>query len=205
MKLYYNIIIKIYNRLIRFMQNTIDDLFENDAIMQNVVAQVGECKIKKNKQHIYAYLVGLIVGQKIRFSEAQKIRSNLYTETGSYNFTPDDIMNLSEDEWNNIGASSVCKKRILNVTKYFMNRTDEEINKNFILSLKDVDGIGEWTIQTLLIEYGLDMNLFPTCDKHVNKQLKELFDVDKKQIDTFIKRWSPYKSIAFWYLWKFNL
>jgi 3-methyladenine DNA glycosylase/8-oxoguanine DNA glycosylase len=53
-----------------------------------------------------------------------------------------------------------------------------------------------------LIEYGLDLNLFPLNDKHVNKQLKKYYDVDECDIEDFVEKWSPYKSIAFWYLWK---
>ena len=82
------------------------------------------------------------------------------------------------------------------------NLNCNNITKNDIELLTNIGGIGIWTVSTLLIEYGLDLNLFPLNDKHVNKQLKKYYDVVECNIEDFIEKWSPYKSIEFWYLWK---
>lgn len=178
---------------------------EEDNIMKKIISQVGECTIGKNRQPIYTYLIGIIVGQKIRFSEAKKIRAKLYIETNSYEYTSQNIIDLTEEQWNKINVGNEVKNKILNVTKYFVENKDVKNDKTFILNLEKIKGIGSWTVQTLLIEYGLDYDLFPLNDKHVNKQIKNLYNVEEKNIDDFVKKWTPCRSIAFWYLWKYNL
>jgi 3-methyladenine DNA glycosylase/8-oxoguanine DNA glycosylase len=180
---------------------------ETDKIMVNIIKQVGECKIGKNEQNIFSYLIGLIIGQKIKFSNARNCRKNMYEQTGSYNFTPNDIKNLTDNQWNIINVSVTTKKRIMNTVNYFINSNINinNIKKENILKLNNIDGIGIWTISTLLIEYDLDKNLFPLNDKHVNSQICKLYNITECDIENFVERWSPNKSIAFWYLWKYNL
>ena len=91
-------------------------LSSKDDIIKDIIDKVGDCKIGENKQNIFSYLIGLVIGQKIRFSIARKIRGNIYIETKSYNFSPNDILNLSEQQWKNIGVDETQKDRILQVT-----------------------------------------------------------------------------------------
>ncbi len=172
--------------------------------METIVKEVGDCQIGKNKQKIFSYFIGLVIGQKIKFSTAKKARSRIYEYTGNYNFEPEDVLSLSNDKWVGIGIENIQKETILLVSKHFLKKY-QNITKDDILELKKIKGIGEWTVSTLLIEYGLDYNLFPTNDKHVNKQLKKYYNVDEKDISQFVQKYSPYKSVAFWYLWKISL
>jgi DNA-3-methyladenine glycosylase II len=166
---------------------------------------VGECLIGKQKQLFFSYFIGIIIGQKIRFTTARKIRSNLYTIT-SYNFTPQDILNLTSTQMSEIGINGV-KQIIIDVATYFINNniTYRNLTKEEINGLTEIKGIGNWTIMTAIIEYGIDLDLFPIGDVHVNKNLLILYKVEKKDIIDWAKQWSPYKSVIFWYLWKYNL
>jgi DNA-3-methyladenine glycosylase II len=178
-------------------------MFDNDPIFLNVINTVGECQIGKCKQDLFPYLCGLILGQRIRFRTAQTYRKNLYTLTGSYNYTPHDILTLSDQSWNQSGIDKNKRALIMAIAEYAQGHplTDKESLNN----LKQFSGIGTWTISTLFIIYGLDLNLFPLNDKHVNKQLQTLYQISEAEIPAFVDRWSPYKSVAFWYLWKYNL
>jgi DNA-3-methyladenine glycosylase II len=189
------------------MSSYIAHISQNDNIMKNIIKDVGKCLIGKNKQSPFAYFIGLIIGQKIKFSMARQIRSNLYTET-SYDFTPQDILNLTENQWDKIQLCDDRKKMtIIKAAQYFV---DNYINPNNITSddisdLHEISGIGIWTVSTFMIEYKIDENLFPLNDKYVNKKLKELYKVNESDIEQFVEKWNPYKSYAFWYLWKYDL
>ncbi len=188
------------------MQDIIQNLSQNDETIKKIINNVGECQIGKNKQDIFSYLVGLIIGQKIKFAIARKKRGQLYEETKSYNFTPKDILNLSEEQWKNINLGNNQKEKIIKLSQHFVNQNlSNNITKKDILSLEKISGIGVWTLSTLMIEYGIDLDLFPNNDKHVNKQLKKYYNVDECDIDTFVKKWSPYKSVPFWFLWKHEI
>ena len=190
------------------MDIAIKHISHNDDIMKDIIQKVGECQIGKNQQSPFSYFVGLIIGQKIKFGMAKKIRSNMYTETKSYNFAPNDILNLTDENWESIQIDSIQKKNtIIKVAKYFIDNkvNPNKIKKNDLSELHKISGIGIWTVSTFMIEYGIDNNLFPLNDKHVNKKLSELYNIDESDISEFIEKWSPYKSYAFWYLWKIGL
>lgn len=189
------------------IQNIIQNLSKNDEIMKNIIDDVGECHIGKNKQDVFSYLVGLIIGQKIRFAIARKKRGILYENTKAYNFTPNDILNLTEEQWKHINLGIDKKEKIIKTAHHFIdnNLSQKNISKQDIFLLQKISGIGIWTVSILMIEYCLDLDLFPNNDKHVNEQLKKYYNIDINDIDTFIKKWSPYKSIAFWFLWKHEI
>ena len=186
------------------MDAKIKHITKNDPIIKKIIDDVGDCKIGKKDQCLFTYLIGLIIGQKIRFSTAQTKRSILYEITNNYNFEPNDILGLSDNDWNEINIEDMQKNTILRISHLFKNNF-KNITKNDILELNKIKGIGVWTIQTLLIEYGLDYNLFPKNDKHVNKQLKKYYNIDECDIESFVEKFAPYKSVVFWFLWKHDL
>ena len=188
-------------------KTAIEFISRNDNVMKNIIETVGECLIGKNKQSPFAYFIGLIIGQKIRFSSARQIRSNLYTET-DYNFTPQDILNLRDNQWDKIQINDNNKKTvILKVAHLFVdnNINLNNITKDDLSELHKISGIGIWTVSTFMIEYNIDQNLFPLNDKYVNKKIRELYGINDFDIQSFIDKWNSYKSFAFWYLWKYDL
>lgn len=79
---------------------------------------------------------------------------------------------------------------------------DDEIIKLFTT----FKGIGEWTVQMLLIFNLGRLDIFPHNDLAVRKnyqKLKKLTSpVTSKEIIKISKAWSPYRSVASWYLWR---
>jgi DNA-3-methyladenine glycosylase II len=86
--------------------------------------------------------------------------------------------------------------------KYLNKLSDEEAIK-YLIRLK---GIGRWTAQMFLIFNLRRKNIFPENDigllKAISKQYKKKYPLSKNQIDLFKKKWSPYSTIATWYMWK---
>jgi DNA-3-methyladenine glycosylase II len=79
---------------------------------------------------------------------------------------------------------------------------DEEIVQKLI----KIRGIGNWTIQNLLLfGYGRQ-NLFPKADIGIQNALKNYFGLEQKptfeQMDELSKGWEPYLSYASLYLWR---
>ena len=79
---------------------------------------------------------------------------------------------------------------------------DDEIIKLFI----KIKGIGEWTIQMLLIFNLGRLDIIPHNDLAIRKnyqKLKRLTNrITPKEIIKISKSWSPYRSVASWYLWQ---
>ena len=79
---------------------------------------------------------------------------------------------------------------------------DEELIKRLI-TLK---GIGRWTVEMLLMFTLERLDVLPADDFGVlqgYKRLKHLENApNRKQITEIGKAWSPYRTIASWYLWR---
>jgi len=80
--------------------------------------------------------------------------------------------------------------------------SDEDLI-NRLITLK---GIGQWTVEMLLMFTLARMDVLPADDFAIvegYKRLKELATAPKrKEIAKIAKAWSPYRTIASWYLWR---
>ncbi|HNV88325.1 MAG TPA: DNA-3-methyladenine glycosylase [Methylotenera sp.] len=82
------------------------------------------------------------------------------------------------------------------------NMSDTEL----IERLVTLKGIGRWTVEMMLMFTLKRMDILPVDDFGVvqgYKRLKKLEDAPKhKEIAEIGKTWSPYRTIASWYLWR---
>ncbi|MBF4208098.1 DNA-3-methyladenine glycosylase 2 family protein [Pseudomonas donghuensis] len=72
--------------------------------------------------------------------------------------------------------------------------------------LVNLRGVGRWTVEMLLI-YTLErMDILPADDFGVREGYRRLQGLEKqptrRQMIDLGKRWSPYRTVAAWYLWR---
>lgn len=85
------------------------------------------------------------------------------------------------------------------------NLSEEEVRS----ALKEIKGIGPWTIDMILL-YTLELpDIFPADDYHLKIIMTQLYQLDpnsrlKSQMKEVAEKWSPYRSLATRYLleWK---
>jgi len=77
---------------------------------------------------------------------------------------------------------------------------------DIVTSLTSVRGIGEWTVHMLLIFRLGRPDVLPTGDYGVRKGFQRVFGTPElpspKQLEARAARWSPYRSVASWYMWR---
>ena len=75
-----------------------------------------------------------------------------------------------------------------------------------ILRLVTLKGIGRWTVEMLLMFTMVRMDILPADDFGIVQGYKRLKQLDaaptRKEITEISKAWSPYRTIASWYLWR---
>ncbi len=83
-----------------------------------------------------------------------------------------------------------------------MKMRDDEIISLFT----KIKGIGEWTVQMLLIFNLGKLDIIPQNDLAIRKNYQKLKKLTKpispKEIIQISLGWSPYRSVASWYLWQ---
>ncbi|MDP4105943.1 MAG: DNA-3-methyladenine glycosylase [Bacillota bacterium] len=100
-----------------------------------------------------------------------------------------------------IGVGKAVAEGELNLES--LKQASEEEIFNHLIKLR---GVGNWTIQNLLL-FGLGrQNLFPTADIGIQNALKKLYKLEQKpsleQMEQYKKDWEPYLSYASLYLWR---
>jgi DNA-3-methyladenine glycosylase II len=87
-------------------------------------------------------------------------------------------------------------------TKALRKMSDEEI----IEHLTTIRGIGQWTVEMMLIFRLGRMDVLPIHDYGIRKGFAVTFDYSElpkpKELEAYGERWRPYRTIASWYLWR---
>jgi len=85
-------------------------------------------------------------------------------------------------------------------------RLKDMSNEEIIAELTQVKGIGEWTVQMLLMFSLARPDIFPAKDLGIQNGLVKLLGLESrpkpKEMLAISERWAPYRSYASLYLWK---
>jgi DNA-3-methyladenine glycosylase II len=129
--------------------------------------------------------------------------------------TPDEMLRAAGVSGNKIKAMRDLAARVLDGTvpthRTILKLKDAEI----IERLTQVRGIGAWTVEMLLIFRLGRPDVFPVTDYGVRKgfaltfmRLPKTRAITADDLPTAevmlrrAKRWSPYRSVAAWYMWR---
>tara|TARA_B100001996_G_scaffold355156_1_gene317551 strand:- start:194 stop:811 length:618 start_codon:yes stop_codon:yes gene_type:complete len=165
--------------------------------------------LKSRKNPFYS-LCKSIIGQQISVQSAESVWKRLSKK--SKRITPVNINNLSKDQ---ILSCGVTRQK----TEYLKLLSENFLNKNFspsklkvlddeeaILYLCQNKGVGKWTAQMYLIFNQNRQNIFPIQDigllKAISRNYNTEYPPDNKKLGKFKAEWSPYCTVATWYMWR---
>jgi len=82
------------------------------------------------------------------------------------------------------------------------SKTSEQVRAELI----KIKGIGNWTVDIYLMFSLQASDIIPLGDIAVINTIKELLDIhDKLEMENYVSKWSPYKSVATFLLWHYYL
>lgn len=184
-------------------------LSNKDRVLKRIIDQYSNQSLKLNENSFHA-LINSIIGQQISVAAANSMKTKLFSL--KKNITPKTIKNIKNNDLIKCGLSKQKILYINNIAEFFLE------NKKFIgeihkledqyirEKLIEIKGIGNWTVDMFLIFTHGSSNIFPTGDlgfiKAISKHYKKNLPLEDKFLSRLNKRWSPYSSIATWYLWR---
>ena len=193
---------KYWNKGIIYLSN-------KDKVLKKIIDQFPKQSLILNDNSFHA-LINSIIGQQISVSAANSMKEKLFAL--KKNITPRTIKNIKKIDLKKCGLSKQKIQYINNIAdffeenKKFINEIDKLEDQYIREKLIAIKGIGNWTVDMFLIFTRGSSNIFPTGDlgfiKAISKHYKKDLPLDDNFLSTLLKRWSPYSSIATWYLWR---
>jgi DNA-3-methyladenine glycosylase II len=192
------------------MRKAVNHLKKSDPVLRAIIERVGPCRMEFGPPE-FASLAESIVYQQLNGKAAVTI-FNRFAALAGDPLTPEGILKLSDEQLRSVGLSkqkssymkdlaAKTKAGLLDFSK-LPDLTDEEV----ITHLTQVKGIGVWTAHMFLMFTLRRADVLPTGDYGIQAAMKKHYRKRKmpkpKEMEKIARPWSPYRSVACWYLWR---
>ena len=191
------------------MQEAVKYLLEKDLIFNQIIDKYGLPIIPKRPQG-FETLVLLILEQQVSIDSAKATFLKLKEKEN--NFQPESLLAFSDEEYRNIGISRQKTSYIKALSNSIINNQIdiESLAAKSPLQVREelikIKGIGNWTIDVYLMFSLQAPDIIPLGDIAVVNTIKELLDIhDKQEMEVYVSKWSPYRSVATFLLWHYYL
>jgi len=184
------------------------DHLKKDEVMSFLIKKLGnQINLKDRYDKDFAKAISLlIIEQQVSFKAAITIKRRFLKLI--LNKTSKEIIDIDDLEMQSVGISHRKVNYIKNTYSYFIkNNVDFKTldEKGVIKELTQIKGIGKWTAEMFLIFILFKTDVFSKGDLALLNSIKtnySLKDLSNKKLDSFIKKWTPFNTIASLLLWK---
>ena len=198
-----------------YWDEAIRSLTERDAVMARLVADHPGIHVTR-RGDAFTTLSRAIVGQQISVKAAQTIWDRLVVAAkGCGNpvyLDPARVGRMRIATLRRVGLSESKALYIRDLARHFVSGVldpgewpglDDEA---LIVRLTAVHGIGRWTAEMFLMFHELRPDVLPLADIGLQKAVALLYHdgarIPLVQLREFAAMWSPWRSVATWYLWR---
>ena len=184
----------------------VTDLSKNDGIIAKIITDYPKERMEMKNDTLHT-LVRSVVGQQISVRAADAIWNRL-DEACNNSITEKNLLELSIEDMRKTGLSNTKSNYIINIVNANLSELDwEDMNDEEVSNeLCKIKGIGPWTADMFLIFRLGRTNILPlgviglvnAINLHYNNKEK----LSKEELMKFKEKWSPWCSIATWYMWR---
>lgn len=193
------------------MKRMIEHLKRQDEKLAPVIDEVGKLTRRRNRGTAFEILCRSIVGQQLSTKAAHSIYSR-FEALGE--ITPQKVRALKPPQLKETGLSMRKVEYIKDLADKFSSGqvSEEKLNalgdEEVMQLLIGVRGIGPWTAEMFLMFSLGRLDIFSPDDLGLKRAMEELYSdgkpLTRSQLVEIAERWTPYRSIACQYLWKWR-
>ena len=194
---------KYWNRAVKYLS-------KKDPVMKKLISQYKDKTLTTRKDIFYS-LCKSIVGQQISVQAANSVFKK-FEKVCNGKINPKKINKLRPTKLKRCGLSRQKVKGIKELAVKFENKsfdpkkikfmTDEEA----IIYLSSLRQIGRWSAEMILLFTFNRSNIWPLQDigllRAISNNYKKKYFPPKIFLKKLYKKFSPYCSVATWYLWR---
>ncbi len=188
-------------------------LSKRDKIMSRLIKNYRSPNetILTSRKDIFFSLCKSIIGQQISVAAANSVFSK-FKKKCKNKINPKTVSKLTFTQLRNCGLSRQKVFGIKSLTKQILNKSfNPKLIKNMsdeeaIVYLSNLRQIGRWSAEMILLFTYNRSDIWPIQDigllRAISKNYNKRYFPPEKFISLLKKRFSPYCSVATWYLWR---
>lgn len=197
------------------MNEAIRQHLSKDPILKPLIDHV-VLKERTAQKTVYEALIRSIVFQQLSGKAASTIHKRFLALFEDDFPHPTHIQSLSSEELRSAGLSRQKSGYVKNVADFFIanNLLDKdwssETDDAIINQLTQIKGVGQWTVEMILMFTLKRMDVLPLDDLVVKNAMISLYKVEekgralKKKLLEIAEPWRPYRTVASLYLWQWQ-
>ena len=185
-------------------------LSKKDKIIKYLIKKYSKTHLV-TRNDVFFSLCKSIIGQQISVAAANSVFLK-FKKTCKGKINPKMISSLSSSNLKKCGISRQKVKGIKDLAKRYLNKS---FNPNLIKKMNDEDAIeylselrqiGRWSAEMILLFTFNRPNIWPVQDigllRAISNNYKKKYLPPKLFVNKLYKKFSPYCSVATWYLWR---
>ena len=189
------------------------NLCSKDKVMATLIKKYKSPneKILTTRKDIFFSLCKSIIGQQISVAAANSVFLKFKKKCNN-RISAKVVSNLSFIQLKSCGLSKQKVKGIQSLAKQILDKTfnprliSKMSDEEAILYLSQLRQIGRWSAEMILLFTYNRSNIWPVQDigllRAISKNYKKNYLPPEKFVKLLKKRFSPYCSVATWYLWR---
>lgn len=186
-------------------------LQRRDKRLGRAIKLIGPCQLSRGIGG-FDTLARTIIFQQLSLKAAGTIFGRIKELAGTNKLTPLSLAKVTDDQLRQAGASwskvaylrDLCTKVSAGEISFrnFPRMSDDEVRE----ALTSVKGLGVWSADMYLIFVMNRTDVLPTRDVGLINGISMLYEHSPEEIDweKLRARWTPYCSVAAWYLWRYK-
>lgn len=162
------------------------------------------------------YLVRSVVSQQLSTAAASTIYGRLQTSLDTIKPITGQLLSMSDSQMRSLGISTMKCRYLKEIASFFESGKSSQIqwdalsDQEIIDILTPIPGVGQWTVEMVLIFCLNREDVFPIDDLVIRQQIMGLYGLSssgkqlRRQLLELGEPWRPYRTLACRYLWAFN-
>ena len=196
-----------------FWDDACRHLVKRDRVMKKLIPRFSDGQLE-SRGDAFTTLARSIVGQQIAVKAAQAVWDRLIALTSgpSSKLSPKAVLDLDAPQIRAAGLSARKVEYLCDLAEHFRSgavrpsRWHDMDDEAIIEELVGIRGIGRWTAEMFLIFHLLRPNVLPLDDVGLIKGISVNYfsgePVSRAEAREVGDAWSPYRSVATWYIWR---
>ena len=195
-----------------FWDDACKHLAKRDRVMRKLIPRLGEGRLE-SRGDAFTTLARSIVGQQISVKAAQAVWDRFVALTGrKHRLSPADVLALEGPHIRTAGLSARKVEYLCDLAQHFESgavhvaQWREMEDEAIIDELVAIRGIGRWTAEMFLIFHLLRPNVLPLDDVGLIKGISVNYfsgePVSRAEAREVGDAWTPYRTVATWYIWR---